>query len=542
MSDYTDFKILLDDPAVRPGLRFDGYAAALGQIIEKSRAQFSIGIFGSWGSGKTTLMRAVERRFQARHDIVPVWFNAWRYEKEPHMLIPLIDTLRAALLAQAGELGEVAEVPGSARKMAATLGRVGRALLAGLTLTAGPPVLQAALEPGKVLDYLSSEPDAPNDGLSFYAAGFRMLHQAAAEFFQNGAHRLVVLVDDLDRCLPENALEVLESMKLFFDLEGFVFVVGLDQDIVEHAIDVKYGRSAVEEPQFAGGEYIKKLFQLPFTLPRVDIDQLQEYLDVLAVNADFSAAQLLDFETNIRRHLRYLSAGDSINPREIKRLINMYVLQLKMLSMRLAGVEPDIVLALQAMSFHSAWLEAYEHLVADPDLFQRAAAEAFMESKSSIWMSGTRIVLPPDLIRYLKEDASALLTTSSLRSYVSAAESTRSIDPSVLEMQSTVGRIRGLIDQALEEDQNLRDLAPNLVSDTRLLLDKAKKRSAAPNSELEVLIAQLDGVLRELNYGDRPLTGSGGVEWAARISEILNSIDRTLRELRRHANVGASTS
>ena len=480
MPAYTDFRILLDDPALRPGLGFEDYGAALGEVIEHSKAQFAIGVFGSWGTGKTTLMRAVERRFHARNDIVPVWFNAWRYEKEPHMLVPLVDTLRAALLARADELGEVGEVPGSARKMAATLARVGRAFLAGLTLTAGPPVLQATLDPGKVLDSLRNEPAAPGDELSFYAAGFTMLRQAAAEFSEHGAHRLVIIVDDLDRCLPETALEVLESMKLFFDLEGFVFVVGLDQEIVERAIAAKYGRTTAGESQVEGTEYIKKLFQVPFALPRIDVGQLQNYLDALAINADFSGAQLLDFDANVRRHLRYLSEEDSINPREIKRLINTYVLQLKMLSFRLGDLKPDVVLALQVMSLHSRWLEVYEHLVADPDLFQRAASEAIMESKTSIWISGTRIILPSGLIRYLKEDASALLTTLNLRSYVSAAESTRSIDPSLLEMQSIVGRIRGQIDQAVEGDHDLNELASDLAGDASRLSEIAKRRPGKP--------------------------------------------------------------
>jgi hypothetical protein len=58
--------------------------------------------------------------------------------------------------------------------------------------------------------------------------------KAAVQEFQAGdVRRVVVYVDDLDRCLPPSALEVLESMKLFFDLDGFVCVVGLDQQVIE---------------------------------------------------------------------------------------------------------------------------------------------------------------------------------------------------------------------------------------------------------------------------------------------------------------------
>ncbi len=52
--------------------------------------------------------------------------------------------------------------------------------------------------------------------------------------------RLVVFVDDLDRCLPEKAIEVLEAIKLFLDAEGCVFILGLDQDVISRGIEMKY--------------------------------------------------------------------------------------------------------------------------------------------------------------------------------------------------------------------------------------------------------------------------------------------------------------
>jgi predicted KAP-like P-loop ATPase len=63
-------------------LGFPAYAKAFAEMIEHSRAQFPIGIFGSWGSGKTTLMRAIEKEVTKRPNLVPVWFNAWRHVRE----------------------------------------------------------------------------------------------------------------------------------------------------------------------------------------------------------------------------------------------------------------------------------------------------------------------------------------------------------------------------------------------------------------------------------------------------------------------------
>src|SRR6516162_5420054 len=93
----SDFKIILDSPSDQPALGFDQTALALKEIIEASKPQFVVGIFGSWGSGKTTLMRAIERKLNSSKSLT-LQFSAWRYEKEPNLIIPLLDVVREGLI------------------------------------------------------------------------------------------------------------------------------------------------------------------------------------------------------------------------------------------------------------------------------------------------------------------------------------------------------------------------------------------------------------------------------------------------------------
>src|SRR5690348_9554991 len=86
MPDFTRFKVLLDDPAPAPALGFDDYASAFADVIRHSAPRFAIGIFGDWGSGKTTLMQAIRRQLEPDEEISCVWFNAWRYEREEHLI------------------------------------------------------------------------------------------------------------------------------------------------------------------------------------------------------------------------------------------------------------------------------------------------------------------------------------------------------------------------------------------------------------------------------------------------------------------------
>jgi len=539
------FKVLLDDPATRPGLGFPSYASAFAEIIEHSKAQFAIGVFGDWGSGKTTLMRSIQRQLDMHDDVVTVWFNAWRYEKEPHLIVPLLDTLREELVVQA-ESPQVSPADASvARRAAAAVGRAGKALLAGVTLSAGLPGLGMTLEPGKVLAVLQSEPHEAEEALSFYHVGFNMLKDAINEYSQQGARRVVVFVDDLDRCLPANALDVLESMKLFFDMEGFVFVVGLDQSVVERAIALKYPPADSTGAPIEGTAYVKKVFQVPFGLPRIGTDQLQEYLEILIGNADIPLEQRNDFDVNVRRHLEFLPGEDSINPREVKRLVNAYTLQLKILSPRLGIIDPNIVLALQNMSFRPDWTDLYEHLVADPDLFQKAIKEAReapnQRERDVVWMSGIKVPLPVSFQQYIDTDAHALLDTPSLRLYVSAAEATRSTDPSLLDAQSIVGRIRRAIDDITTGNTALRDGTSSMSGDIRRLLETTRRRSAQKDLDLDTLINQLDGLVSQLVDTEAPAEDAA-TAWAAKTVPLLDLIDGRLREMRRQTNVGASTA
>lgn len=131
----AEYRIILDLPSENPALAFDQQARAFKEIIERSDPQFAIGLFGTWGSGKTTLMQAIEQELD-ENLAIPVWFSAWRYEKEEHLIVPLLDEVRAALAAWAVRNPDEG---GIARKTAATIGKVARSLLTGFTADVGVP-------------------------------------------------------------------------------------------------------------------------------------------------------------------------------------------------------------------------------------------------------------------------------------------------------------------------------------------------------------------------------------------------------------------
>ena len=91
-------RILTDEPASDDALDFKTYSEVLAQIIRNSAPRFTIGVFGPWGAGKTTLMRMIEEKISGDAKILKVSFNAWRFEREENLaLIPLLKTIEGSL-------------------------------------------------------------------------------------------------------------------------------------------------------------------------------------------------------------------------------------------------------------------------------------------------------------------------------------------------------------------------------------------------------------------------------------------------------------
>lgn len=398
----SDYRIIVDTPAAQARLGFGGIADALAQSITHSTPRFAVGIFGPWGSGKTTLMQAVRGRLQPFQTIA-VDFSAWRYEKEEHLLVPLLDTIREAMVDWVEQYANVApgveapnvreQVKGAVLDTAKTVGKVITSLVAGLSVKVGiPGALDLSFEASKALakgKELSppgdlrtplerqvarrAEPDFPQ---SIYHGCFRELTRAFESLRTTLARirpahdiRFVIFVDDLDRCLPQGALEVLEAIKLFFETEGFIFVVGLDRSIVERFIEQRYvqpqgwtttpaaaGGSPMVVPEkrvplLSGADYIKKIFQVPYTLAPVQLSQLDDLLDGIATDGKLPPDQADDLRTRVARHLRVAQGEVAVNPREVKRYINAYVMQMKIRP----TLEPDVVLTLQTIGARGDW-------------------------------------------------------------------------------------------------------------------------------------------------------------------------------------------
>ena len=332
--------------------RADNAAEAAGKSPEDSLV---VGLFGEWGSGKSLWLQHIEHRFLQRLTsrleedsapggplVVPVFFNTWRYEKEEHLVVPLVKTLETRLRSLAAAEGGPAEdaqakgKKGLLARAADTLAIAGIALASGLSGKLSVPLLgEVALSGRDVVDTVielvklnEAEEAARNDALKRAASRseeqgkVRALLDLQSVYYDFQAHlrgitrpeqedgrplNLLFLIDDLDRCLPEKAVEMLETIKLFLDVEGTAFVLALDDAVVERGIAHRYRDygfrkhpTAYDSIAYAinptnyedhlkrykhlgqepinGHEYLEKIVQLPVRIPRPNVRDLRDFL------------------------------------------------------------------------------------------------------------------------------------------------------------------------------------------------------------------------------------------------------------------------
>lgn len=236
-------------------LDFQNYAEVLAKVVNSADAPLTIGIYGGWGTGKTTLMRMIQNKINEKHrnENFTVWFNAWQYEKEAHPIIPLCATL-------------ISEIQNDNK-----LREIGKNIIKSLRAIAYGFKAKAEVEIpslGKLgLDFSAKdvidrygELHDPLLDQSLYFKAFKSLEDSAKELKQK---KIIIFIDDLDRCMAEKAVQLLESIKLVLSLKGFVFVLGLAHEVISSFLKTKYK----EEYKIEGKDYLDKIIQVPFYLP-----------------------------------------------------------------------------------------------------------------------------------------------------------------------------------------------------------------------------------------------------------------------------------
>lgn len=319
--------VLLEDEPVgcfeEDRLGVEPFARAIAGTAVGTTGPFTIGVFANWGEGKTSLLKQAMSLVEDSHpEIVTVWFNAWQYEKEDHPIVPLVASIVRAVDVKLEKLNK------PAKKLKTALSSVSRALRAiayGFSAQAKVSVPGFAdVEAGFVAkqmidryDKLSSGGDPLLDRTLYYN-GFETLEKVAEE----DSVKIVVFIDDLDRCLPPQAIKLLESIKLVLTQRGFVFALAVDRRVLESFLAARYKSDYnLEGFRASGTQYLDKIVQLPLAL-HSHRARFEDYINRLLVGPVFQHESNTQVQQAVSQLVEVLAAGSNYNPRSLVRFLN----------------------------------------------------------------------------------------------------------------------------------------------------------------------------------------------------------------------------
>lgn len=271
-----------DNPTTLDLLGFGGVVDAVVRVLDSSGLDpVTIGIQSGWGGGKSTLLRLIEERLKDEGRLLVVKVDPWEFEDSQDVRGTLIALVLNALQERVQE--EPSTVPkdrveeivkkldGLRRRIA--WGRVAKVLITSVaTQGLAIPALIDALTPAPPSGKDENGEEKPQS-----MAGFREDFSALMKM-DLGLTRVVVLVDDLDRCLPASAVATLEAIKLFLSVKKMAFVLAADEALVRASINSHLGDLA--QGEFAN-RYTEKIVQIPMSLPRLSQRDAEAYVALL---------------------------------------------------------------------------------------------------------------------------------------------------------------------------------------------------------------------------------------------------------------------
>lgn len=322
-------------------LNFTVVADTAAQLIRESMGQpLSIGVSGSWGSGKSSLVKMIGASLeQANGDegkYVFLEFNAWLYQGYDDARMALLQTVADKLLMEAKARETHIKKAVEFLKRVNWL-RVGKLLaptvsgaIAGGTL--GGPIgavigavgglCKAGADPStedieKVKEaYASLQPELA--GLlkeredTSLPQEIQELRDAFEDLLVSLNVTLVVLVDDLDRCLPDTAISTLEAMRLLLFLPRTAFIIAADEQMIRGAVRAHFGNVDLSDELVTS--YFDKLIQVPVRVPRLGVTEVKGYLILLLAElaeqrGDITGESRIDAQSTILDAVRQSWAG-----------------------------------------------------------------------------------------------------------------------------------------------------------------------------------------------------------------------------------------
>jgi len=380
-NEYLATHAINDQISTVDKLGFTDYTDAFVGMITSpdTKPPLTIGIYGPWGAGKSTFMAMMRRKLEHQKfkkpnlikrivkllplnkkelpskapELQTIWFNAWLYSKEKKLWTAFMKKIFEKIEEDLSLMNKVnfsyqlyrnnlkstkiilvvllfvsffAIIAYLLSGNSVGFGSLGG--FVGLVLSTLPfyNQIQKPITTG-MLSLIEKKETKEEVGLM---SKFRDDIDFLNKFFENNKphSKIIIFVDDLDRCPDDSSVEILESVSLLLNIDYFIIIFGVDEQIIRNAIKLRY-KGLFDETNV----FLDKIVQIPFHISEPTEFELMNYVSSLIgpeevktiemespTTISISLKESEDEQEQFIRNIEYLPK----NPRKVKQLINIY--------------------------------------------------------------------------------------------------------------------------------------------------------------------------------------------------------------------------
>ena len=370
-------------------------------ITDDTLLPASIGVYGDWGSGKSSLMyMCKERLMEEDKKIKCLVFNGWLFENYEDAKTATLGTILDEISKEKNLTKKAKDIIKGLYKsidkfkLVKSILKYGTDFLVtgglnsihGITMNQALRTTQEKIEATEIERVQSAVTNELNnkelrEDIKKFQKEFTSLLE------KTKINRLVVFIDELDRCRPDTILETLEAIKLFLFEGKVAFVIGADERHISYAVKSKF--KDIEGVQIdIGKEYLEKLIQYPIRIPQLNADEMEIYIACLLLQSELEENNFQkalswiiekkkeDFEKfkinsvgklfsdtenihvkiveslSIANQLAFvLSNGLHGNPRQCKRFLNSMYMRLQMASYKNKQLDKKILAKIMMLEY-----------------------------------------------------------------------------------------------------------------------------------------------------------------------------------------------
>lgn len=320
-------------------LNFGEVSQIVTEILEtEAMLPVSIGVFGNWGAGKSSLLNLIEQQIKPDEWII-IKFDAWLYQGFDDARAALLETIASHLIQAAKDEETILQ---KSKNLFARINglRLLGLMAEGAALAAGVPtfgLISKTFETAKEsLDGVQNETESKQIvevGKNLVDSGKNLIkpkekqtppqqidefRKEYGEILQDLGKKLVIVIDNLDRCLPANAIQTLEAIRLFLFLNRTAFIIAADEEMIRHSVAEHYKDLSYRHQI----DYLDKLIQIPIRVPKAGVLEIRAYLYMLyAIHQKIPTAKLASLRQFLETHLQQSWKSQSLNPEDVTKTI-----------------------------------------------------------------------------------------------------------------------------------------------------------------------------------------------------------------------------